>query len=76
MRKECFVSYVCRLNAAKTSMSSKIIGAESEFFANLAVTAALRVKIEKDGKAKCPISNIHILKSHGQVAEELCASPL
>ncbi len=47
-------------------MSSKIIGSDSEFFSNLAVTAALKVRIEKDGKSKCPISNIHILKSHGQ----------
>ena len=49
-------------------MSSKIIGAESDFFSNLAVTAALRVKVDKDGKSKCPISNVHILKSHGQSA--------
>lgn len=47
-------------------MSSKILGAESDFFANLAVSAALRVKLEKDGKSKCPVSNIHILKSHGK----------
>lgn len=54
------------INAAKTSMSSKVLGAESDFFSNLAVNAALKVKIEKDGKCKCPVSNIHILKSHGQ----------
>lgn len=53
------------INAAKTSMSSKIIGAESEFFSEMAVNAAQRVKLEKDGKVKCPINNIHILKSHG-----------
>ena len=53
---------------AKTSMSSKILGAESDFFAELAVTAATRVKVEKDGKTKCPIGNVHILKSHGQSA--------
>jgi T-complex protein 1 subunit alpha len=53
---------------AKTSMSSKIIGTDSDYFSNLAVTAALKVKTEKDGKLKCPISNIHILKSHGQSA--------
>lgn len=38
-----------------------------DFFANLAVNAALQVKTEgAAGKVKCPISNIHILKSHGQ----------
>ena len=47
-------------------MSSKILGPESDFFADLAVTAAMKVKSEKDGKTKCPISNIHILKCHGQ----------
>lgn len=49
-------------------MSSKILGAESDFFAELAVTAATRIKTEKDGKSKCPIGNVHILKSHGQSA--------
>lgn len=59
------------INAAKTSMSSKIIGSESEFFANLAVNAATAVKTEgKDGKFKCPIGNIHILKSHGKSSLE------
>lgn len=55
------------VNAAKTSMSSKVIGTESNFFSDLAVTAALRVKVSsKDGtKSKCPVGNIHILKSHG-----------
>jgi len=56
------------INAATTSMSSKIIGSESKFFADLAVKAALAVKLDKDGKSKCPIGNIHILKSHGQSA--------
>ncbi len=47
-------------------MSSKIIGVESNFFSELAVTAATQVKTEKDGKIKCNINNIHILKSHGK----------
>lgn len=54
------------INAAKTSMSSKILGSEANFFAELAVSAALKVRIESEKKVKCPISNIHILKSHGQ----------
>jgi T-complex protein 1 subunit alpha len=49
-------------------MSSKIIGSESNFFAELAVKAAMSVRLEKEGKFKCPIGNIHILKSHGQSA--------
>ena len=49
-------------------MSSKILGGESDFFADLAVNAATRVKVEKDGKMRCPIGNVHILKSHGQSA--------
>lgn len=56
------------INAAKTSMSSKILGPESVFFSDLAVTACTRVQVVKDGKIKCPIGNIHILKSHGQSA--------
>lgn len=47
-------------------MSSKIIGNESDFFAELAVNAALKVKSERDGKVKCHIGNVHVLKSHGQ----------
>ena len=49
-------------------MSSKIIGAESDFFSKLAVAACMRIRLEKDGRFKCPIGNIHILKSHGQSA--------
>ena len=33
------------MKAAKTSMSSKIIGGEMDFFARLAVDAALKVKL-------------------------------
>lgn len=47
-------------------MSSKIIGAETAFFAEMAVTAVQKIKQEKDGKVKYPIGNIHILKCHGK----------
>lgn len=59
------------LNAAKTSMASKIIGGESEFFSKLAVEALTRVKtVNVKGEAKYPVKAINILKSHGKSARE------
>lgn len=58
-------------NAAKTSMSSKIIGSESEFFAKMAVDAVMRVKtVDSKGKAKYPVGAINILKAHGKSARD------
>jgi T-complex protein 1 subunit alpha len=65
---------LCVNFVAKTSMSSKILGSEAGFFSELAVNAALKVRTEgageggpgTAGKVRCPISNIHILKAHGQ----------
>lgn len=54
------------INACKTSMSSKILGSESVFFAELAVSAVQKVKISKGERSKYPIGNIHVLKCHGQ----------
>ena len=56
------------LNIAKTSISSKIIGQQSDFFANLAVQAVKNVKTVNPttGLAKYPIGSITILKAHGQ----------
>lgn len=63
------------INAAKTSMSSKIIGVESNFFANLAVNAVKSIKIDKLGAkgkiiTKYPVSSINVLKSHGKSSLE------
>eukprot|EP00612_Vaucheria_litorea_P006713 CAMPEP_0171477788 /NCGR_PEP_ID=MMETSP0946-20130122/4394_1 /TAXON_ID=109269 /ORGANISM="Vaucheria litorea, Strain CCMP2940" /LENGTH=552 /DNA_ID=CAMNT_0012008307 /DNA_START=67 /DNA_END=1721 /DNA_ORIENTATION=- len=59
------------LNAAKTSMSSKIIGPECDFFSEMAVEAVSSVEIksvnDEKGKVtkKYPVSAIHVLKCHG-----------
>jgi T-complex protein 1 subunit alpha len=63
------------VNAAKTSMASKIIGTDAGYFSNLAVEAITSIRIEKEDKKgrlrpKYPISNIHILKAHGRSARE------
>lgn len=67
------------LQAARTSMSSKIIGKEGDFFAQLAVDATRSVATTNNntstggtegGKAKYPLSAIHILKAHGQSSLE------
>ena len=56
------------IQAAKTSMSSKILGnLEGDFFAKLAVDAVKSVETTKeDGKNRYPLSAIHVLKAHGQ----------
>lgn len=60
----------CILNVAKTALSSKIIGQESDFFAKLAVDAVTAVKTTSGGKVKYPVKSISILKAHGKSAKE------
>ena len=49
-------------NVAKTSMSSKVIGGESDFYASLALEAMLHVKTSG---GKYPVKSVHIMKAHG-----------
>lgn len=62
----------CLINAARTSLSSKILGsAESLKFATMAVDAVLAVKTPASGgKYKYPIDAIHVLKAQGKSARE------
>ncbi|KAI7841445.1 hypothetical protein COHA_004840 [Chlorella ohadii] len=58
--------------AAKTAMSSKIVGADSDFFGRIVVDAVSAVKsvAEDTGRVRYPVSAINILKAHGKSAKE------
>ncbi|CAD6587182.1 MAG: T-complex protein 1 subunit alpha [Cyphobasidiales sp. Tagirdzhanova-0007] len=59
------------VSIAKTSMASKIIGSDDEFFANMAVDAMLAVKtINPRGETKYPVKAVNVLKAHGKSATE------
>ena len=55
------------INVAKTSMSSKLIGPESEFFAKMVVEAMKNIKSPEN---KFHVKNVHIVKVHGKSINE------
>lgn len=59
------------LSIARTSMSSKIIGADGDFFANMVVDAMLLVKsTNQRNEIKYPVKAVNVLKAHGKSATE------
>jgi len=66
----------CIIQAAKTSMSSKLLGAESDFFAKMVVDAMKGVKmVNSSGETKYPVKSVHILKTHGKSTKETSLVP-
>lgn len=58
------------MRIARTSMSSKILRANGDFFASMAVDAILSVRHEANGKTKCSVGNVQVLKQQGASALE------
>jgi len=56
---------------AHTTLSSKFVGSEGELFGRMVVDAVKAVKVVgPEGKAKYPVAQINVIKSHGQSSTE------
>eukprot|EP01071_Lankesteria_metandrocarpae_P013299 Lankesteria_metandrocarpae@DN69_c0_g1_i1.p1 len=59
------------LNIAKTTLSSKYIGTDSDFIAPMIVNALQHVKFTNEmGQAKCPVRSVNLLKTHGKGSKD------
>lgn len=59
------------VNAARTSMSSKLISTDTDFFSNMVVDAVMAVKqLDGRGTPVYPIKSIHVLKATGKSPNE------
>jgi len=61
---------------ARTTLSSKFVGAESNLFSQIVVDAIKAVGVKgAEGKMKYPVGQVNILKAHGQSASESILVP-
>jgi len=59
------------LNVARTSLASKIVSTDIEFFSSMVVDAMLRVKtVNSKGDFRYPLKSVNILKAMGKSAKE------